>query len=297
MRITQKTLFTNFMRDINSNRGQLAKLQSDLSSGKSVRTPSHNPIAFQRARVLEENIRKEEQYQGNIDSGLRQSRLAQGALDEVINRLIDIKSSVVQGATDSAGDSVRENMADEVAGIRESIVSTLNLSYGDRFLFAGTNSGDKPFDLDATVPSGVKNNSNNSAPEVLVGDGVSVEMSVTGVALTNTASGDLFEVLNSIEQALRNNDVQAIGAVIPTTDDLIEHVTDLTAKLGNNINRMEFMYERYEQFRITQKSDISSLVDTDFAQALSDLQRVETTYEAAMAVHSKIFNNNLLDYL
>src|SRR5699024_11205144 len=166
MRITQKTIFGNFMRDVNNNRSELAKIQSDLSSGKSVRVPSHNPVSFQRGRILEEDIRKEEQFQSNIESGLRQSRLAQGALDETIDRLIEIKGLMVQGASSSYGESNRETMADSLSGIRDSIVSTLNLSYGDRYLFAGTNSAEKPFTTDAGAPGGIADNSNAKAPEI-----------------------------------------------------------------------------------------------------------------------------------
>src|SRR5690554_4129521 len=107
MRITQKTIFSNFMRDINKNRSQMAQLGSDLSSGRSVRVPSQGPVAFERSRIIEENIRKEEQYQNNITSGLRQARQVQEVLDETIDRLIDIKRLAVQGSTDSMDESTR----------------------------------------------------------------------------------------------------------------------------------------------------------------------------------------------
>lgn len=285
------------MRDVNRNRSEMASIQSDLSSGKTVRVPSQDPVSFQRSRVLQENIRKEEQYQSNIDSGLRQSRLVQGSLDESIDRLIEIKEIVVQGATSSYGSENRQSMADEVAAIRDSLISNLNLSYGDRYLFAGTNSGEKPFSKDITGVGGVLDTSNTNAPEVQVADGVTVGMSVTGTDFRTTPAGDLFEVLETVETALRNNDATAVGAEIPNVDELIDHVTEITSRLGNNINRMEFMYEQYEQSKITQTADISGLVDTDYAEAFSSLQRTQVAYESAMAVHSTMFNNTLLNYL
>ncbi len=297
MRITQKTIFGNFMRDVNNNRSELAKIQSDLSSGKSVRVPSHDPVSFQRGRILEEDIRKEEQFQSNIESGLRQSRLAQGALDETIDRLIEIKGLMVQGASSSYGESNRETMADSLSGIRDSIVSTLNLSYGDRYLFAGTNSAEKPFTPDAGAPGGIADNSNAKAPEILAGDGVSIEISLAGTNLRNTPDGDLFEIIGNAEQALRNNDEAEINRLLTEMDGAIEHVTDQTANLGNNINRMDYMVEQYEAARITKQSDISGLVDTDYAKAFSDLQRVDVAYQSAMAVHTTMFSNTLLDYL
>jgi flagellar hook-associated protein 3 FlgL len=188
-------------------------------------------------------------------------------------------------------------MANEVAGIRDQIISTLNLSYGDRYLFSGTNSDKPAFELNGAAAGGVSTNSNSKPPKVKVGDGVEVDLSVTGESLRNTDSGDLFEIIGNIEQALRDNDTDALNKLLPAADDAIEHVTDLTSGLGNNINRMEFMYEQYESSEITQRADISGLVDTDYAQAFSELQRVDVAYKSAMAVHTTMFNNSLLNYL
>ncbi|HKL14245.1 MAG TPA: flagellin, partial [Balneolaceae bacterium] len=193
--------------------------------------------------------------------------------------------------------SVRTNMADEVAGIRDSLVFTLNQSYGDRYLFAGTNSAEEPFVNDGGGPGGITNNSNDVPPQVTVADGVKLDISITGSELRDTESGDLFEVIGNIEDALRNNDADALSGMIDTIDDSIEHVTTVTSRLGNNINRMDYVFEQYESTRISQKSDVSEMVDTDYANAFSELQRIQVAFDSAMAVHSTMFGNSLLDYL
>lgn len=296
MRVTQKLLFGNFMRDVNKNRGEAGRIQSDLSSGRKVRLPSQEPVSFQRARITQENIRKEEQFQNNIDSGLRQSRLVQDTLDKMIDGLVEVKSLTVNGASDSYGPKNRESMADQIEGIKVTLANSLNLSYGDRYLFAGTNSDQQPFEVDEATGI-VTNNSNANGPIIKAGDGVNIEFSVTGTELANTPAGDIFTVLNDLETAFRANDQQTINDYLGNMDDVIEHVTDLTSKLGNNINRMEYMYEQYESSKITQNADVSKLVDTDFAEAFSEMQRNQVAYESAMAVHTTMFQNTLLDYL
>lgn len=285
------------MRDVAANRKEMAELQSSLSSSKSVRYPSQNPVSFQRSRVIEEDIREADQYQSNINSGLRQARLAQDSLDQSLDSLIEIKRILVQSASDNFDDGDRENMADEISGIRDSLIANLNLSYGDRYLFAGTNSGEEPFELDATQPGGVAYNGNGTPLKISAEAGVSIDISITGNELRTTGSGDMFEIIGSIEQALRDSDSTALNDLITSSDGLIDHVTDVTARLGNNINRMDFMYEQYESTKVTQEAEISKLVDTDYAQAISDLQRNEVAYESAMAVHTRMFSNTLLNYL
>ncbi|MCW9705350.1 flagellar hook-associated protein FlgL [Fodinibius salsisoli] len=294
MRVTQKIIFDNFMRDVNKNRSEMAEIQSNLSSGKEIRVPSQGPVNFQSSRVLEADLSKVEQFQSNISSGLRQGRLAQDTMDGVIDNLIKIKNSMVKGSSDSLGAQERESLADEVAGIRSQIVDSLNIKYGDRYLFAGTNSGNKPFNETGT---GVTNNSNDKAPHVVAGDGVEIDISVTGQEIVDTPAGDIFTFLEDTENALRDNNNGQLNNLLTDADDVINHTTDLTSKLGDNINRMDFMFEQYESTKITQESDVSELVDTDYAQAFSDMQRTQVAYESAMAVHSKMFENTLLNYI
>ncbi len=297
MRVTNRIVFDNFMRDINRNRTQMAEIQSNLSSAKQVRFPSQDPVSFQRSRSIEEDIRESKQFQKNINSGLRQSRLVQDALDTSIDDLIEIKRILVQSSSDTYNAADRGNMADQIAGIRDSLIATFNLSYGDRYLFAGTNSSTEPFNLDASATGGVADTSNSTPLSVTVDNGVDIEISVTGSEIRATEEGDFFETIQNIEDALRANDGDALNNLIPAADELIDHTTDVTSRLGNNIARMEYMFEQYENTKITQQSEISKLVDTDYAQAISDLQKNETIYQSAMAVHTRMFNNSLLNYI
>lgn len=294
MRVTQKIIFDSFMRDVNKNRSEMAEIQSDLSSGRSVRRASQDPVSFQSSRIIEADLNKVEQFQSNITSGLRQGRLAQDTMDGIIDSLINTKNLLVQGASDSVGVDERKNMADEVAGIRKRIVDSLNIQYGERYLFAGTNSGDKPFELAGGT---VTNNSNNDAPHITAADGVEIDLSITGQEITDTSAGDLFDFLGNVETALRNNDKDQFDDLLSDSDEVISHVTDSASKLGDNINRMDFMFEQYESTKITQESDISELVDTNYAEAFSNMQRNQVAYESAMAVHSKMFENTLLNYI
>lgn len=298
MRVTQKIIYDDFLRDITKNRTHMAKIQSDLSSGKSVRLPSDNPINFVRSRNIEENLRKAEQYQDNLSSGLRQGRLAQDAIDELIDKLVDVKRITTSGATGSNSAASRISMADQIKSIRDSMVATLNTSYGDRYLFGGTNSGEAPFVLDDTEPSGVRNLSNDRPPQIAVADGVRIDISVSGQEITDLGGGNnLFQLMAEIEQALRNNDAHALNGQLTRIDAAVDTTTIAISRLGGNLNRMEFMFEQYESTKIVYETDISRLIDTDFAEAISQMQRTQTAYEASMAVQTRMINNTLLNYL
>lgn len=295
-------MFGNFKRDININRARMAKLQSDLSSGRNVRVPSHGPIKFERSRIIDENMRKEEQFQNNIENGQRQGRMAQESLDQILDRVVDVKRILVQGSTETVNEDSRQNFAQEIGGIRDSIIDSLNSSYNNRFLFAGTISDAPPFEYDpATANAGegaVVYNGNDKTPQVLVADGIQLGMSVSGEDVRTIDAGtDFFQIIKDIEDAFLADDTTALNDLMQSVDQAVDHLTKITSALGNNLNRMDYMFEEYESRNITQNADKSSLIDTDYAEGFSDLQRTQLAFEAAMAVHSSMFNNSLLHYL
>lgn len=297
MRITQKTLFENFMHDIRTNRRHMGKVQSDLSSGRSVRFASHSPVAFEQSRMIGSNIQKVEQYQNNISGGLRQARLAQEAIDQGLDQLIEIKRLGLQGASDSSGPEVRENLARQIGGLRDNLIDIWNVGYGDRYLLAGTASDRRPFEKDPDEPGGVMTNGNGEPPRVMAGDGVRIEISIDSETLRGTPDGDLFEILSELEQALEAGDRTALTQHLDQMDSVIGHVADLGSRLGTQVNQLDHLFESYASSLILQESDVSELVDTDYAEAFSELQRIQIAYESAMAVHSSMMNVTLLDYL
>lgn len=297
MRITQLTTFNSMKRYLNDNREALAKYQQQLSSGKRVTKASDDSIAFTTSRLLENSMRKNEQYQSNISNGLTKARSAQEALDGMIDVLIDFKSIAVNAANDSLTDQNRENMADQVEGLKKKIVEMANSEFNGVHLFGGTKTEAAPFMIDDTATGGVSDTSNDKDLKTKITDTSNVAVSVTGNELRNTGSGDLFKVMQDMEDALRANDKAAINAELDSIDDSIDHVTNLTAVLGNNINRMDSISEHLEGQTIDQKGEVSRLTDTDFAEAISNVQKHETTYQAALSVHSRIIQTSLLDFL
>jgi len=296
MRITENRIFGNLLRDLKSNRKQLARLQDAVSSGKIVRKASDGALKFSNSRLIEDRIRRNDQYQNNINSALQNGRNVQNALDGILDQLINLKKVSVQGATGTMSIEDRKSLADQVANIRKDIIGLANTKDGNKYLMAGTNSAEKPFkDVDSSL--NVADSSNNDPLKARIQDGVDIAYTITAKELRTTRSGDLFKLLKNVENALRNDDPTAVNSEMDHISDAIDHVTNLAARVGNNINRMEFAGEQYQALRIDQKGEVSKLVDTDYAQAMSEVKQYQIAYQAALSVHSTITQTNLMDYL
>ncbi|TVQ12128.1 MAG: hypothetical protein EA364_09080 [Balneolaceae bacterium] len=297
MRITQNIIFDRLFNNINKNRSALAKLQDNAGTGLEVRKPSDGPARFASARQVTEVIERSEQYQLNVSAGLRDNRMAQNAVQNMTDQLIDFKRIAIQGATATLSENDRKALADEIAGIRENLVAEANTRSGNRHLFGGTNTSEPPFMIDDTATGGVADTSNTNPVGVRISDSVSVDISVTGTALRETPAGDLFERLLDVESALRNNEPLSVSAALDDIDVIIDHVTRQAAHVGNSINRMEFMYEKLEFNIISQSSEKSRLVDTDYMKTMSEVTKYQVAFEAALSVNGKLLQTSLLNYL
>jgi flagellar hook-associated protein 3 FlgL len=297
MRVTQKTTFNNLNRYLNDNREALAKFQQQLSSGKRVTKASDDGIAFSTGRELSNAIRKNEQYQSNIGSGLTKARYAEEALSGMADALIDFKSLALNASSDSLNAEDRESLADQVAGIKDRLVDLGNTKFNGAHLFAGTKTSELPFEIDGAAQGGVRYDGNAKEIEAQISDTSRVSVSVSGSELRNSGSGDLFEIMQNTEDALRANDRAAINGQLDNIDDASNHVINLTSTLGSNTNRMDFLNEQLKGQAIDQDGERSRLIDTDFAEAFSNVQKYETSYQAALSVHSRIIQTSLLDFL
>lgn len=297
MRITQLLTFNGFQDQLKNNRQELAKFQEQLSTGKRVVRPSDDNVAFGNSRELQETMRKNEQYQKNIKTGLSHARSSQEALDGMIDILIDFKTTAINGSTDTLNAEDRENLANKVAGLKEKIVDLGNRKFSDTYLFGGTKSAEPPFSEDTAAPGGVADASTDQALKTRVSEITEIETTITGTELRDTSAGDLFEIMQTVEDALRANDRDAVSNAQGDIEDAVEHVTGLASKLGNNINRLDFISEQIESQSIDQEAEVSRMTDADYAETISNFKKHETSYQAALSVHSRISQMSLLNYI
>jgi len=297
MRITQNIIYGDFLRNINRSQNKISVLQNQLSSGRKVNKASDDPVAFSAGRRISESLRQAGQFQRNIDSGLGQAREVQRALDGMIDLMIDIQAKAIEGASDTNGAQQREALANEVTRLKEQLVDLANVDFNGTHLFGGTNTLDPPFELDTTAVGEVADSSTTKRLKVMVSDTLNVDVSITGKELRQTPQGDLFGLIGILETALATNDANTINQSIEQLDDALNHVTDLASQNGSNINQLDFLFQRIESEKIDSAAQLSTLIDTDFTEAVSELSRQQSAFEAALASQAQFTRTSMLNFL
>jgi flagellin-like hook-associated protein FlgL len=122
-------------------------------------------------------------------------------------------------------------------------------------------------------------------------------------AFTQQASGEVdqgIDLFDSIDEAIVNLENQNVGALstqIDQFEELISHVTTHITEIGLTNNRLNFLEEKHENSKILLNAELSGWVDTDYAETVSKLQRTEIAFQSAMTIHTKMFNQSLIEYL
>lgn len=297
MRITEYLSDSTFKRQIQRNRSQMVKYNDQIASGKRVTKASDDSVSYLSAKLIDEHIRKNEQYQVNANNGLFQARNTQDALDHMNDLLTSFKTLTVQAANESLNAGDRELIASQVASLKEEFVELANSKFNDVYLFAGTNSDQKPFFEDGAAAGGIGTSSTGTPLKVLAGEGVPVETTVTGLDLRDGPEGDLFEIFQSAIDAMNTNDTAAIQDSIDKVGGSIAHVAGLSTDVANQINRLDFAVERLEDRIIGQSGEVSRLTDADIVESMLNFQNAQTSYDAVLGIHSTMMQTSLLNYL
>lgn len=300
MRITNSTLTTNYLRNLNRNLAAMQKLQNQLSSGKVVTRPSEDPLLVSKIMDLRNTISTNEQYNRTITDTIGWVDTQDGALQGAISTVQRIRELVIYGANGTLSNDDRNAIAEEVKVKVGELADVLNTNFDGRYIFSGTNTTDKPFTPDL-VYQGNNNNINRE-----ISTGVEVELAVDGKEFTTIIKESvpidveqtLGVLLEEIITALENGDSEALsGELLGDLDKHLDNILSFRSKIGAISNRLEAAKERNEAENLNLNNLLSQREDIDLAQKYTEANILNSVYLASLSIGAKILQPSLLDYL
>ena len=113
---------------------------------------------------------------------------------------------------------------------------------------------------------------------------------------------DAFSMIANLASTLRNapNDTVRAANIAQTLADIdaaLEISLNHRTTIGGRLNAIESQREENEAQVLVAKSTLSSLRDTDLAEAISQLALEQTTLDAAQAVFARITSSSLFNFL
>ena len=138
MRITNGMMINNALRDINNNKLNLDRYNTQLSTEKRIQKPSEDPIIAIRALRFRSNLAEIEQYlERNIPDAESWLRVTEDALIGARNMTQSLQEDLTQGANETLGTDERDAIVKNLQAYRDQIFQNANADYANRSIFTG----------------------------------------------------------------------------------------------------------------------------------------------------------------
>lgn len=308
MRITNKTLTSNYLRNLNRNLAQMQKYHNQLSSGKEVSKPSDNPMLVSKIMSLKDNIAANEQYNTNISDSLGWTQTQDTALNDVSRTLNRIRDLMIYGANGSLSDTDRAAIKDEVEMQMGQLVDVLNTNFDGRYIFAGQKTTTRPFELvdgkNGNKAIKYSGDENNIAREISTG--VTIDLVTSGREVIGNGTdvdNHLGTFLNNVVAAFDGKDENGLspkdlsGDLLGKMDTHLDRILRTRSKIGAVHNRLEAAEARNKAENMNLKGLLSNREDIDVAEKYMEFSIMAVVYQASLKTGANILQPSLLDYL
>ena len=145
MRISDATVASTLTRNLSRSFQKIAQLQKELITGTRINDASDDPGGAARSLNLRAGVRDIEQYQRNIQDGQGYLNITDSTLDEIIQTLISVRGTAIQGANDTLNGDDRKILAKTVDSLLEHILQLSATQFRGRHIFGGTNTLFRPY--------------------------------------------------------------------------------------------------------------------------------------------------------
>ena len=316
MRITQRSLATTSLQGLNRNMEAIAKLQAQMTSGKTINKPSDDPTGTNSAMQVRSELAGAVQYARNISDGIGQLDAADSALKSMTNQLQRVRDLTVQASNSGTmSETSRAAIATEVLGLRDSMLGVANSTSQGRPVFGGVTSGSIAYDAAGSY-AGFGGTSTTPAIPVTrqVSDADSVRVDITGPeAFGETqpektvdgkvvpATRDLFAIVKDIAAHVSPDPAAPVPGTLAEDladlDEALSRMSTAAADIGTRTNRIETAKQVNADLQLTLTSRSADIENVDLAKTITNLTMQQTGYEAALSATAKVIQPTLLDFL
>ena len=330
-RVSNYQLTLSFIDQINQTRIRLEESRNQVSSGLKVSKPSDDPGRAGLIAQFQSSLTRIDRHQQRIEYAVGMLSNQETAIEQASNLIVRAKEIATQAANETLSSKGRQQLAGEVWALRDQLESIANTKYANRYVFAGADDDDAPFDRATyTVPASTAEAAHyrvvfdgeagaTVTRTVEIGDVESVRVNSDGSQIFN----DAFAAIERLGRALEGfrttpenlsglpdgggvafnfpAEFQEQSADIRETIDLLEGarltVNQERTSIGSRMARVDQARELLTALRANLDATRSTYQDVDMFRAASELTATETSLQGLLSAGSRIQSLTLLDFL
>jgi flagellar hook-associated protein 3 FlgL len=301
MRVTNNSIASMTLANLQSSLQRGAALQQQLSSGRRINKASDDPSGTVAALALQGEIDRNNQYTRNANDGNGWLTTVDSTLTSINDQLSRARDLVVQAASTGSGDANSQNaIATELTQLRASILGLANTTYQGRPVFGGTTAGSAAFAAGATSTIGGQPDiayvGDSGTVQRRIADGTTVRVDSDATATFGAAGSSVFDAIATVIDHLQNNPA-ALSGDITSIDAAASRVRTQLTDVGVRQQRVQDGAATVQNRVLDLTSRLTEVEDVDMPSTIVALQTQQVAYQAALGATAKVVQPSLLDFL
>jgi flagellar hook-associated protein 3 FlgL len=304
---TPSILATSILTDLGNQQSAIASLENQLATGSAVTVASDNPPQAANILQLQAGVTRARQYATNAQDGVSWLSLASSTVSSVMTVLNKVQSAVqgLSGDTLSGNAAAISGVSTVVQAALKQLLDLANTQYAGQAIFSGTGTPTRAYTATTGLYVG-----GGTPPTRTVSPGNPIPVSVTGSAvfgatgatgLLSMTAGKGLGILQQMVVTLQKGTAAALTRVGRTLFGKLQtamaRANAQAGKLGADQIAMQGFASEATASVTALQQELGNAQNVTMAQALTNLQLQENSYQAAMYVTSKIEGMNLVSYL
>ncbi|MDQ6705837.1 MAG: hypothetical protein M3Z85_07720 [Acidobacteriota bacterium] len=294
-----------FLADLSRVQATFTRAQRQITSGLRVSEAADAPDQIGTLLQLQANLGRNTQIKSNLGLVKTDADTAEQIVGQVIQFTDQATALATQGSNSTQTATGRLELAQQVQGIQEHLVSLTQANVQGRFIFGGDADQVAPYQLDLTSPNGVIRTGKTPATrQVEDPAGGTFTVAKTAQDLFDHRNPDdsfapdnLFAGLNDLRVALTANNPAGIQTAITELHQAASYVNAQQAFYGGVQNRIAAATAFAGQNDISLRTQLSAGRDADITAAALALTSSQTQMTAAFDARAKTPKTSLFDYL
>ena len=290
MRVTHKSITYKAIVNMQRSLRQVEGKTNEISTGRQISLPSDDPSQATRALGYQQKIAQSQQYSRNMDTVVDRLNQTESALGEINGSVVQIKEIALTLKDPSITTEELNNAFEKLSQLKEQLVKLGNTKVGDQYIFGGSNTTSRSFEL--TDDGEILYRGNTSEINVEMGDNIAITTNIPGTTIFSmqaTTAGVITDkgVFGSLD----------FDNVLDEIDGLNNTVINARAINSNRGFRAESAQESLSAEQTSVEGVLASIMETDTALALTELLSLQEAYQLTLNVVNKSFQRSLVDVL
>jgi len=139
MRITNSMMVSNYLSNLNTSMNKMSNLQGQLATNRKYMHISDDPVSLIYSQQARAKLHSLSIYEANVQTGQEWLTQTETAVMELNILIQTAYEQTIDASTDVKSDSDRQAIAQYVGQLRDQVLSVLNSTYGNKYVFGGYN--------------------------------------------------------------------------------------------------------------------------------------------------------------